>query len=295
VKSKILAGLLTMGVLVLGAAAVAAAQNGRPRGGPPDPVGSFWTPELSDKMTAIMYKAQDLERMDDPEVRAQLSMTPEQEKKYQDIRDRAAKMFEDLQSRGLLANAAGSMTPEEERAVVQDFCTGYENLVGDAENILTPGQRSQLPVVKLAILEDATGGLGVLLTQEGRDGCGLTADHVEQIRPMIDKLRADWKGLRDKAFGADKGTFAAADMQTDKYKEFKTAHQDLVAKTKDRILTLFMGDHRTKVEKFLAGRVNKPVSGGRRVVGGPGGPAANPVRPPAMPSATAPASPWSSN
>jgi hypothetical protein len=332
-----------MGLMILGAAAAASAQNAGPpgpppgMGGPPDMSGGpppgleqiLPDPGERDKMWSLAQRAMAMRTLDDPEVRAEIGMSPEQEKKFLDLKDQAMslgkKMQEEMQAKFANRNMA-NMTPEERLAArqemmqsigqaIRDASTSMEAMVADGENILTPAQKVKLASATRASQEDATGGLSVLLTQQGRDACDLTGDHVAQIRIMIDRLKADWKDLRDKTFGPDK-VLTPEELKSDKYKEFKAAHAEMVTKTRDKILTIFAGDHRDKVQKFLASRVNRPAAGGMRGMGGMrGGPAGAPgvaptgtaskatdtASPPApaatktAPATPAAASPWSSN
>ena len=57
--------------------------------------------------------------------------------------------------------------------------------------------------------------------------------------------------MRDRLFGAGK-ELTQEDMQSDKYKEFQTQRQDMIAKTREKILSIFGAEQREKVEKFLA-------------------------------------------
>jgi hypothetical protein len=324
VRSKIMLGLLAAVVMLLGAAVAQAGMPAMPpgpppgmppgpppgmtpdfSGGPPPGMDAFFpNPDERNRMWSLAQRAMSLRMLDDADVRAEIGMTPDQEKKLQDLKDSAmslgARIRDDMQAK---FQNMQNMSPEERQAARQemmqsigqaarDAAGAAEKMLGDAEQILTPEQKAKLVAVTTdrSTMEDATGGLSILLTQQGKDACTLTGDHVTQIRTMLDALKAEWKSLRDKAFGPDK-VLTPADMQTDKYKEFKAAHQELITQTRDRILLIFSGDHRTKVQQFLASRVGNLTRTTRATPGRATGATVTPIgtAPAAAPGAPAPA------
>jgi len=310
VRTKIAYSLLLAVVILLGAAAArVAAQDAAPGGPPPGGgfpgMGMFGTEEDRAKMAALMQRAQGLRYLADADVRTEIGITPEQEQKITELREQGMNMGTRIRDE-IQATIQSRMRPDmtdEERAAVRleamqtigDAIRGasadFEKMLGEADTLLTPQQKEKLAAVtrERSTLEQATGGLAVLLTAQAREACALTRDQVDQIRVLLKGLANDGQEVRDKLFGAGK-ELTQEDMQSDKYKEFRTQRQDMIAKTRDKILSIFGAEQREKVEKFLA--APRGPGGRMRGMGGMGGmrpPAGGPPAAPPTPAAPAPA------
>lgn len=260
------------------------------------------------RLTEMMRRGQQLRLLDDASVREELKISPEQLEKFTALKEKVTalgnKLREELQEK-IQGMARPDMTPEEQAAMRQEIIQvvgntvrsnlGYlEDMVQEADTIMTPAQRDQLVQVtsERTLAEIATGPLAVLLTPQAKEELGLSGDQVAQIRVMLKGLEADYREMRDKMFGAGKEP-TADDLKTEKGQDFKRLHQELITKTRDRILTIFGPEQREKTEKYLAARVARTGRGGRtgmgmRNRGGQGGPGA---QAPAAPGATAPGAP----
>ena len=311
-RTKIAYSLLLAVVIFLGAAAArVAAQNAAPGGQPPGGgfpgMGMFGTEEERAKMAALMQRGQGLRYLDDADVRTEIGITPEQEQKITELRERGTNMGARIRDE-IQAQMQGRMRPDmtdEERAAVRleamqmigdairNVSADVEKMLGEAETILTPQQKEKLAVVtrERSALEQSTGGLAILLTAQAREACALTRDQVDQIRVLLKGLASDGQAVRDRLFGAGK-ELTQEDMQSDKYKEFQTQRQDMIAKTREKILSIFGAEQREKVEKFLA--APRGPGGRMRGMGGMGGmrsPAGGPPATPPAPPAPAPGAP----
>lgn len=244
-------------------------------------------PERARNM-AFQRRGQTMQWLEDADVRAEIGLTPEQEQRINDLREKATSLFtrvRDEYRAKYEAQITPDMTDEEKQALRQEAQQGMaeamrtargdlETLMNEADTVLTPEQKEKLAVVsrERAASADLTGGLSALLTSRAREECGISRDQVEQIRIMCRRLENDAKGLRDHFFGAGK-EITREDRQGEDYKDFQTEHQAMIKKTRDRIMTILTGEQREKVEKFLAssGRNrggNRRDTGGRNPSGG---------------------------
>ena len=303
-RTKIAYSLLLAVVILLGAAAArVAAQDAAPGGPPPGGgfpgMGMFGTEEDRAKMAALMQRAQGLRYLADADVRTEIGITPEQEQKITELREQGmnmgARIRDEIQAT-IQSRMRPDMTDEERAAVrleamqtigdaIRGASADFEKMLGEADTLLTPQQKEKLAAVtrERSTLEQATGGLAVLLTAQAREACALTRDQVDQIRVLLKGLANDGQEVRDKLFGAGK-ELTQEDMQSDKYKEFRTQRQDMIAKTRDKILSIFGAEQREKIEKFLA--APRGPGGRMRGMGGMGG-----MRPPAGGQPAAPPAP----
>jgi hypothetical protein len=262
-------------------------------------MGMFGTEEDRAKMAALMQRGQGLRYLADADVRTEIGITPEQEQKITELRERlmnmGARIRDEIQAT-IQSRMRPDMTDEERAAVrleamqtigdaIRGASADFEKMLGEADTLLTPQQKEKLAAVtrERSTLEQATGGLAVLLTAQAREACALTRDQVDQIRVLLKGLANDGQEVRDKLFGAGK-ELTQEDMQSDKYKEFRTQRQDMIAKTRDKILSIFGAEQREKVEKFLA--APRGPGGRMRGMGGMGG-----MRPPAGGQPAAPPAP----
>lgn len=306
-RTKIAYSLLLAVVIFLGAAAArVAAQNAAPGAQPPGGgfpgMGMFGTEEDRAKMAALMQRGQGLRYLEDADVRTEIGITPEQEQKITELRERGTNMGARIRDE-IQAQMQGRMRPDmtdEERAAVRleamqmigdairNVSADVEKMLGEAETILTPQQKEKLAVItrERSALEQSTGGLAILLTAQAREACALTRDQVEQIRVLLKGLASDGQAVRDRLFGAGK-ELTQEDMQSDKYKEFQTQRQDMIAKTREKILSIFGAEQRDKVEKFLA--APRGPGGRLRGMGGMRPPAGGQPASPQAPATPAPA------
>jgi hypothetical protein len=302
-RTKIVHGLLLAVVIVLGAAATRASAQEAAPGGPPPGMAAPGGDDLRARMTDFAQRAQRLRYLEDPDVRAEIGLSPEQEQKITELRERATGLItrirEDMQAK-FMSRVTPDMTDEERQALrmeamqaigdaTREAQGSFEAMLTEANTLLTPEQKEKLAVVtkERTLLDQTSGGLAVLLTQQAREQLALTRDQVAQIRVLLKGLANDGQEVRDKLFGAGK-ELTQEDMQSDKYKEFRTQRQDMIAKTREKILSIFGAEQREKVEQFLSSRRG---FGGGRMGGmrGPRPPAGGPPATPPAPAAPAPA------
>lgn len=304
-RTKIAYSLLLAIVILLGvAAARVAAQNVAPDGPPPGGgfPGMFGTEEDRARMTALMQQAQGLRYLADADVRTEIGITPEQDQKIGELRERGMNMGAAIRAE-IQAKIQSRMQPdmtEEERAAVRleamqtiadairDASADFEKMLGEAEAVLTPRQKEKLAVItrERSALEQATGNLSILLTAQAREECDLTLDQIDKICVLLKGLANESKQARDKLFGADK-ELTKEELESDVYKGFLASRQELIARTRDKILAIFPTQQRDKVEKFLA--TPRGFRGRRGGIGALRPPAAPPA--PAAPTPAAPANP----
>ncbi|MCX5677404.1 MAG: hypothetical protein NTX87_20670, partial [Planctomycetota bacterium] len=134
------------------------------QGGPPQGMGggaaafmNMFSPEEQDRIQQIMQRGQQLQFIDDPDVRAELKVTPEQEKKFQDLKERAQALFQsigaDVQARIKDRLPTPDMTDEQRQAAMQDVrqmvadtvrgaLNEVQGMVDEAGGMLTEEQRT---------------------------------------------------------------------------------------------------------------------------------------------------------
>ena len=311
-RTRIVYGLLlAFAVVLAGARGSAAASDVQPTAASETPARFYLVqdaapggppPGMGAGIMDLIQRAQPLRFLADPDVRAEIGLAPEQEQKINELREKATGLFtrvrEDMQAR-FQQRLRPDMTDEERQALrqeamqamgdaMQEARASFEGMMEEANTLLTPQQKEKLAAVtqERSTMDVATGGLSILLTAQAREACDLTRDQIDQIRVMLKGLTTEAKELRDRLFGADR-QLTAEDMKSDKFKEMKAQHEEMVKRTRDKILSIFGAEQREKVEKFLA---NRRGFGGRMGgMGGMRGPMPGAGGPPANPPAPAPA------
>ena len=238
-------------------------------------------PERARNM-AFQRRGQTLQWLEDADVRAEIGLSPEQEQRINELREKATHILTRVREEYRAkyeAQITPDMTDEERQALRQEAMQGMaeavqaargdiETLMNEADTVLTPEQKEKLAVVsrERAASADLTGGLSALLTSRAREECGISRDQVEQIRIMCRRLENDAKGLRDHFFGTGREP-TPEDRRSEDYKDFQAEHLDMIKKTRERIMTILTGEQREKVDRFLASR-NRDRGGNRRDTGG---------------------------
>ncbi|MCX5654701.1 MAG: hypothetical protein NTY65_08660 [Planctomycetota bacterium] len=265
---------------------------------------NLFGPEERERMQQIMQRGQDLRFLDDPDVRAEMKITPEQEKKFEDLKERAQARFQaisaDVQAKVMERMSVPDMTDEERMAAIQEIrkvvadtvrgaLNDVEGMVGEANGMLTEEQRGMLKVIapRRAQSDQLTNGLAYLASTKAREEFAFTDDESEKIKMIVRDLETEARKARDDAFGPDKQP-TAEDLRSEKFAPFVEQQKERVKKAFDRIITILTGEQREKVQKWYDTRMNRGPRGmrgggfGGRFGGGPGGP---------QPGATAPTSP----
>ena len=251
---------------------------------------NLFSPEDRERMQQIIQRGQDLRFLDDPDVRVEMKITAEQEKKFQDLKERAQALFQaigaDVQAKVKERMSVPDMTDEERLAAIQDIrnvvadtvrgaLNEVEGMVGEANGMLTEEQRSMLKVIgpQRAQSDQLTSGLAYLASTKAREEFAFTYDQSEKIKMIVRDLETEAKKARDDAFGPDKQP-TAEDLRSEKFAPFVEQQKERVKKAFDRILTILTGEQREKVQKWYDTRMNRGgMRGGgfgRRFGGGPG-------------------------
>jgi hypothetical protein len=286
--------------------------------GPPQGMGggmagmmNLFSPEERERMQQIMQRGQDLRFLDDPDVRAELKINPDQEKKFQDLKDRAQALFQaiggDVQAKIKDRMPTPDMTDEQRQAAIEDIkmvvadtvrgaLNEVEGMVGEANGMLTEEQRSMLKVLgpQRAQTDLLTNGLAYLASTKAREEFTFTYDQSEKIKMIVRDLEADVKKARDDVAGPDKVP-TPEELRSEKFAPFRAKQTEMVKKALDRILTILTTEQREKVQKWADARLNRGQRGmGRGGFGrGPGGmPPSGPsegAKPSAVPEGAKPA------
>jgi len=291
-------------------------------GGPPQGMGgggmggmagmmNLFSPEERERMQQIMQRGQDLRFLDDPDVRAELKVNPDQEKKFQDLKERAQALFQaisgDVQAKIKDRMPTPDMTDEQRMAAIEDIkmvvadtvrsaLNEVENVIGEANGMLTEEQRSMLKVLgpQRAQTDLLTNGLAYLASTKAREEFTFTYDQSEKIKMIVRDLEADVKKARDDVAGLDKVP-TPEELRSEKFAPFRAKQTEMVKKALDRILTILTTEQREKVQKWADARLNRGQRGmGRGGFGrGPGGmPPSGPsegAKPNAVPEGAKPA------
>ena len=287
-------------------------------GGPPQGMGggmagmmNLFSPEERERMQQIMQRGQDLRFLDDPDVRAELKVNPDQEKKFQDLKERAQALFQaisgDVQAKIKDRMPTPDMTDEQRMAAIEDIkmvvadtvrsaLNEVENVIGEANGMLTEEQRSMLKVLgpQRAQTDLLTNGLAYLASTKAREEFTFTYDQSEKIKMIVRDLEADVKKARDDVAGLDKVP-TPEELRSEKFAPFRAKQTEMVKTALDRILTILTSEQREKVQKWADARLNRGQRGmGRGGFGrGPGGmPPSGPsegAKPNAVPEGAKPA------
>jgi Spy/CpxP family protein refolding chaperone len=263
------------------------------------------------RLEDMMQRGRQLQYLEDPDVRADLQFSTNQDEKFQAVREKAMNMggaiAEEMRAK-FEGRFSPDMTPEERQAALNEIIAeaaktvravtnDLEGMLNEANKVLTPEQRTKLAAIigEKTDYDIAVGYLASLLLPRARTECDLSTDQQDSIRMILKDLAAEYRSLRTRTFGADK-VLTAEDKKGEKYQEFNTRHQELMAKTRSRIMSLFLADQREKIEKYLAfnqarwrsvgGRFGPFGGMGRRPGAAPG---TTPPAPPATPATPAPA------
>lgn len=243
---------------------------------------------------AMMRRGQVLQLLEDPDVMGELGVTPQQEKKIAELREKAMSLLTHIREQTqakIEQQITPDMSDEEKMAIrreamqamaqaMQEARADFEIMISEAENVLAPDQRERLAAIgrERSEADTLTGGLSLLLTARAREECGLSRDQVEQIRVMLKRLEADAKALREKTLKqAAKGpppddpqgesargenakgeNAKGEDADDEDPRGFQAQHRLMVKKTRGRIMTILTGEQGEKVEKFLASRGRRP-------------------------------------
>ena len=266
------------------------------------------------RLEGMMERGRQLRYLDDPDVRADLQFSTNQDEKFQAVREKAmsvgSAIAEEMRAK-FEGRFTPDMTPEERQAALNEIIAeaaktvravtnDLESMLNEANKVLTPEQRAKLAAIigEKTDYDIAVGYLASLLLPRARTECDLSTDQQDSIRMILKDLAAEYRSLRTRTFGADK-VLTAEDKKGEKYQEFNTRHQELMAKTRSRIMSLFLADQREKIEKYLAfnqarwGRMGGrfgPFGGmGRRPGAAPGTTLPAPPATPGAPATPAPA------
>jgi hypothetical protein len=287
-------------------------------GGPPQGMGwggmeNLFSAEERDRIQQIIQRGQELRFLDDPDVRTELKVTPEQEKKFQDLKDRAQALFQaistDVQARIKERMPTPDMTDEQRQAAIQDIrmvvadtvrgaLNEVEGMVGEANGMLTEEQRNVLKVIapQRAQTDQLTNGLAYLASTKAREEFAFTYDQSEKIKMIVRDLETEVKKARDEVAGPGNEP-TAEELRSEKFAPFRAQQKEMVQKAFDRVLTILTSDQREKVQKWYDTRVARGPRGmgrgigGRLGGGGPGGPQPGQGAPPPGAPGASPQSP----
>ncbi|MCX5673527.1 MAG: Spy/CpxP family protein refolding chaperone [Planctomycetota bacterium] len=301
--------------------------------GPPPWLGmmqNMISPEDQERIREMFRQGQSLRYLDDPDVRNDLKITPQQEKRIQELRERARGLVsaigEDLRARFRDRTPPPDMTDEQRQAFMQEMAKAvaetvrgslneFEGMLGEANTLLTDEQKAMLKQIGplRAQSDQLTGGLSYLTTSQAREEFAFTYDQAERIKMIVRDVEADAKKLRDEIAGPGKEP-TPEELRGEKFAPFREGQKEMVKKALDRIMTILTGEQRDKVQKWAEtrmGRTGRQGMRGRRsgpAAGQPGGGPEGPRpgdpppstggrtgpegRPPAPPPGGARAAPW---
>ena len=259
-------------------------------GGPPPWAGmmqNMFSPEDRDRMREMFRQAQGLRYLDDPDVRNDLKITPQQEKKIQELREQATGLVsaigEDLRARFQDRTPPPDMTDEQRQAYMQEMAKAvaetvrgslneFEGMLGEVNTMLTDEQKAMLKQIgpMRAQSDQLTGGLSYLTTSRAREEFAFTYDQAERIKMIVRDVEADAKKLREEVAGPGKEP-TPEELRSEKFAPFREGQKERVKKALGRIMTILTGEQRDKVQKWSETRMGR--SGWQGMRGRRGGPA----------------------
>ena len=268
--------------------------------GPPPMWGGMmemFTPEERGRISEMMQRGRDLRFLDDPDVRSELKINPQQEQKIQDLRDRAQALFTaisgDVQARIRdhmptpdMPEEARQAAIDEIRQIVVDTVRGalneVETMMGEATALLTDEQKAMLKLVgpQRTQTEQLVDGLFYLTTSRARDEFKFSYDQSEKIKMIVRDVEVDLKKVREEIAGPGKEP-TAEELRSEKFAPFRDKQKEFIKKALDRIMTILTTDQREQVQKWADTRMNRSSGSSfmrRRPGGGPEG--ARPGGPP---------------
>jgi hypothetical protein len=285
--------------------------------GPPPMWGGMmemFTPEERGRISEMMQRGRDLRFLDDPDVRSELKINPQQEQKIQELRDRAQALFTaisaDVQARIRdhmptpdMPEEARQAAIDEIRQIVVDTVRGalneVETMMGEATALLTDEQKAMLKLVgpQRTQTEQLVDGLFYLTTSRARDEFKFSYDQSERIKMIVRDVEVDLKKVREEIAGPGKEP-TAEELRSEKFAPFRDKQKEFIKKALERIMTILTTDPREQVQKWADTRMNRSSGSPfmrRRPGGGPegarpGGPPEG-ARPGGPPEGPPPASP----
>ena len=298
---------------------------GGQRGGPPPWAGmmqNMISPEDQERIREMVRQGQSLRYLEDPDVRNDLKITPQQEKRIQELRERATGLVsaisEDLRARFQDRTPPPDMTDEQRQAFMQEMAKAvadtvrgslneFEGMLGEVNTLLTDEQKALLRQIgpMRAQSDQLTGGLSYLTTSQAREEFAFTYDQAERIKMIVRDVEVDVKKLLEEIAGPGKQP-TPEELRGEKFAPFREGQKEMVKKGLDRIMTILTGEQRDKVQKWSETRMGRTSrqQGMRGRRGGPGGgqPGGGPEgprpggppegRPPGPPPGGARAAPW---
>jgi truncated hemoglobin YjbI len=248
---------------------------------------NMFSPEDRDRMREMFRQAQGLQYLDDPDVRNDLKITPQQEKKIQELREQATGLVsaigEDLRARFQDRTPPPDMTDEQRQAYMQEMANAvaetvrgslneFEGMLGEVNTMLTDEQKAMLKQIgpMRAQSDQLTGGLSYLTTSRAREEFAFTYDQAERIKMIVRDVEADAKKLREEVAGPGKEP-TPEELRGEKFAPFREGQKEMVKKALGRIMTILTGEQRDKVQKWSETRMGR--SGWQGMRGRRGGPA----------------------
>ncbi|MCX5683013.1 MAG: hypothetical protein NT049_04935, partial [Planctomycetota bacterium] len=234
-----------------------------------------------------------------------VKINTDQEKKFQDLKDRAQALFQtigsDVQAKIRDRMPTPDMTDEQRMAAIEDIkmvvadtvrgaLNEVEGMVGEANGMLTEEQRTQLKVLapQLTQSDQLTNGLSYLASTKAREEFAFTYDQSEKIKMILRDIVTDLKKARDDIAGPDKVP-TPEELRSEKYAPFRAKQTEMLKRTFDRILTILTTEQREKVQKWYDTRMTRGQRGmGRGGVGGRPGGAPEGAKPNAAPEGAKP-------
>ena len=226
-------------------------QGGRSKGDPRNRMSDAEQQAMREKA-----RARYLFRMPaDPDVRAELDLSGEQEKQIYILREKIQRLQEGIRAdvREILGDRMNSAATAEDRHEIKrdaaDIAKGahraaahdMETIMKEAAEVLTPDQQAKLKAISRhrADMHRATGGLAMLLEPKVREKLHISAQQARRIRLILKGTSKRTDDLRTEV--ARGGPPADA----------KRRHEQMVRAARERIMSILSAEQREMAERLL--------------------------------------------
>ncbi|HUX15598.1 MAG TPA: Spy/CpxP family protein refolding chaperone [Phycisphaerae bacterium] len=244
---------------------------GRGRGGAPgrERFSAEQMAERRDRAALNLY----FRLLKDPEVRAELELTPDQETRITELHEKVQATVDRIRDQAQLdfgaENPDEQLSPEERRARQREMRRAFaqafrearpdiEAMIKEAAEILTPEQRDTLGEIARRRWRFRLAGddLWRLTTPLAQKELGLTDQQVQQIKDLLKEAAEQMQKISEETFEGleDVPVDERADQMRQRMEQLKSRYDELKRETREQVFAVLTEEQRPKAEAFLKGR-----------------------------------------
>jgi len=209
----------------------------------------------------------------DPEVRAELELTPDQETQITELHEKVKTTIDRIRDQARLdfgaENPEEQLSPEERRARQREIRRAFarafrearpdiEAMIKEAAEILTPEQRDALGETarqrwRLRLAGD---DLWRLTTPLAQKELGLTDQQVQQIKDLLKEATEQVQKISKETFEGleDVPADERADQMRQRMEQLRNRYAELRREIREQVFAVLTEEQRPKAEAFLKGR-----------------------------------------